>query len=125
MRRLAHIQTLTRIGNNLRNCSVCTCENLMSNNFRKTVVLKKYELQTKATRWGPLPCPNFSRRLDFPYICLQFFQGNFSRQEETFLQTNVMLQTNVLNILKRGSIAHVAASNTLNFFSVESLRVKL
>ena len=27
--------------------------------------------------------------LDFPYICLQFFLGKFSGQEETFLQTNV------------------------------------
>ena len=41
---LAHIQTLTSIGNSVRNCSVCTYENLMSNNFLKTAVLKKYEL---------------------------------------------------------------------------------
>ena len=27
--------------------------------------------------------------LDFLYICLQFFPGNFSGQEEKFLQTNV------------------------------------
>ena len=41
---LVHIQTLTSIGNSVRNCSVCTHENLMSNNFRKTAVLKTYEL---------------------------------------------------------------------------------
>ena len=35
--------------------------------------------------------------LDFLYICLQFFPGNFSRQEEKFLPTNVK------KILKRGS----------------------
>ena len=34
--------------------------------------------------------------LDFPYICLQFFPGNFSSNEEKFLQTNV------LKILKSG-----------------------
>ena len=27
--------------------------------------------------------------LDFPYICLQFFPGNFCRQDEKFLQTTV------------------------------------
>ena len=53
---------------------------------------------------------------DFPYICLQFFQGNFSRQEETFLQTNVMLQTNVLNILKRGSSAWSCKQHSQFFF---------
>ena len=43
----------------------CLYEILMSNNFRKTAVLKKI------------------------YICLQFFPGIFCRQEENFLQTNV------------------------------------
>ena len=27
--------------------------------------------------------------LDFSYICLQLFPGNFSRQEKKFLRTNV------------------------------------
>ena len=27
--------------------------------------------------------------LVFPYICLQFFPGNFSRQEDIFLEANV------------------------------------
>ena len=55
-------------------------ENLMSNNFRRTAVLKKYELLTKATllrillkkiegvAWARRPRTTF---LNFLYICLK------------------------------------------------------
>ena len=61
----------------------------MSSNFRKTAVLEKYELQTKATQQriyqqilGAATVLKFLQKLalDFPYICLQFFPGNFYRQ---------------------------------------------
>ena len=42
------------------------------------------------SRWVPLL--NFSRRLDFPYICLQFFPGNFSRREETCIFTDKCIE---------------------------------
>ena len=54
----------------------------MSNNFRKTAVLKKNQLSTKTTKQrivlkylGGVPMLKFfqSLALDFPYICLQFF----------------------------------------------------
>ena len=61
------------------------------------------------SRWVPLL--NFSRGLDFPYICLQFFPGNFSRQEETCIFTDKCIEHFIKVVL-----AHVAASNTLNFF---------
>ena len=74
--------------------------------FPLTAVLKKkYELQTKVTQqrkywqiWGDVTVLKFplTFALDFPYICLQFFPGNFSSNEEKFSQTNV------LKILKSG-----------------------
>ena len=51
----------------------------MSNKFRKTAVLKKIEILTKATKqrivlklFGGVPVLRFLQRLalDFPYICL-------------------------------------------------------
>ena len=42
------------------------------------------------SRWVPLL--NFSRRLDFPYICLQFFPGNFSRREQTCIFTDKCIE---------------------------------
>ena len=51
----------------------------MSNNFRRTAVLKKYQLYTKATKqrivrknFGGVPVLKFLQRLalDFLYICL-------------------------------------------------------
>ena len=57
----------------------CLYENLMSKNLRKTAVLKKYQLLTKATKqrivvkkFGGVPVLKFLQRLalDFPYICL-------------------------------------------------------
>jgi len=40
---------------------------------------------------GAALVPKFVRSLalDFQDICLQFFMGNFSRQEETFLHTTL------------------------------------
>ena len=55
----------------------------MSNNFRKTAVLKKNQLSTKTTKQrivlkylGGVPMLKFFQglALDFPYICLQFFR---------------------------------------------------
>ena len=75
-------------------------ENLMSNNFFKTAVLKKnmnickLKLHNKGFYqqifWA-VTALKFQQTLalDFPHICLQFFPGNFSRLEEKFLQTNV------------------------------------
>ena len=50
---------------------------------------------------GSVTVPKFLQMLalDFPCICLQFLPGNFSRQEDNFLQTNVY------KILKSGSSA--------------------
>ena len=58
----------------------CLYENLLSNNYHKTAVLKKkYDLETKATKQrivlknlGGVPLLKFLLRLalDFPYICL-------------------------------------------------------
>ena len=57
----------------------CLYENLMSNNFRKTAVLKKISLNCKVTEqrillknFGGVPVLKFPQRLalDFPYICL-------------------------------------------------------
>ena len=72
-------------------------ENVMSNNLSKTAVLKKKKLNCKLklrqrillTNFGVVNVLKFLQTLalDFPYICLQFFQGNFSRKEENFLQT--------------------------------------
>ena len=41
---------------------------------------------------GAAPVPEFVRSLalDFPDICLQFFMGNFSQQEETFFTHNTV-----------------------------------
>ena len=105
-------------------------ENLMSNNFFKTAVLKKnmnickLKLHNKGFYqqifWA-VTALKFQQTLalDFPHICLQFFPGNFSRLEEKFLQTIVQ------KILISGSSACSFACNVLNFFSVESLGVKL
>ena len=68
----------------------------MSNNLSKTAVLKKklnckLKLQQRIllTNFGVVNVLKFLQTLvlDFPYICLQFFPGNFSRKEEKFLQT--------------------------------------
>ena len=77
----------------------CLYENLMSNNFRKTPLLKKklngkLKLHSKGFYQQILwtfTMLKFHQTLafDFPYICLQFFSENFSRKEEKFLQTNV------------------------------------
>ena len=83
----------------------------MSNNFRRTAVLKKKkknELQTKDTKqrivlknlWG-VPVLKFLERfvLDFPYICLQFFPG---------LSTDKCIQN--LKKIVLGLLAHVTPS---------------
>ena len=71
-------------------------ENVMSNNLSKTAVLKKklnckLKLQQRIllTNFGVVNVLKFLHTLvlDFPYICLQFFPGNFSRKEEKCLQT--------------------------------------
>ena len=72
----------------------CLFENLMSNKLRKTAFRKKYincklKLHSKGSYrqiLGAITVLKFFQRLalDFPYICLQFFPGNFSRQEEKF-----------------------------------------
>ena len=73
-------------------------ENLMSNNFRKTAVLKKnmnrklrlHSNDSIKKSGGPYLCLNFSRRLPQIFeVCLQFFPENFPRQEEFFFKTNV------------------------------------
>ena len=52
--------------------------------------------------WGAVTVLKFLQTLalDFPYICLQFFPGNFSLQEEKFLQTNVSKILKSCNALK-------------------------
>ena len=87
----------------------CLYGNPTSNNFCKTAVLEKYELYTKATQQRILPA-NFGAvtvltflqklALDFSYICLQLFPGNFYRQMYR-------------NFLKKvlGLLAHVTSSN--------------
>ena len=71
-------------------------ENVMSNNLSKTAVLKKkmnckLKLQQRIllTNFGVVNVLKFLQTLvlDFPYICLQYFPGNFKRREEKFLQT--------------------------------------
>ena len=62
----------------------------MSNNFRKTAVLKKIsfvnlKLHSKGFYYqilGAVTVLKFLQKLalDFPYICLEFFPGNFHRQ---------------------------------------------
>ena len=49
--------------------------------------------------------------LDFPYICLQFYPANSSRQEDKFFRDKCIAE-----ILK-GALALVAACNALQFFS--------
>ena len=65
----------------------CFYENLMSNNFRKTDFLEKkmnckLKLHSKGFYQrilGAVTVLKFLQKLvlDFPYICLQFFLGNF------------------------------------------------
>ena len=81
----------------------------MSNNFRKTAVLKQNmncELKLHSEGFyqqilGAVTVLKFLQplALDFPYICLQFFPEDFSRQDEKFFQTNVT------KFLKSGSSA--------------------
>ena len=64
----------------------CLYANLMSNNFRKTAVLKtKLKLHSKGFYYkmlGAVTPLKFLQTLtlDFPYFCLQFFPGKFHRQ---------------------------------------------
>ena len=55
----------------------CLYENLMLNNFRKTGVLKKYQLQTKATKqrivlknFGAVPVHEILQRLALDFLFL-------------------------------------------------------
>ena len=65
----------------------------MLDDFHKTAVLKTKKIvnltqqRIVLTINGAALVPKFvlSLALDFPDICLQFFMGNFSRQEEKFL----------------------------------------
>ena len=91
----------------------CLYENLVSNSFRETAVLEKnmnckLKLHSKGFYWqifGALTVLQFLQKLalDFPYICLQFFPGNFYRQ---------MYRKFLKKVL--GLLAHVMPSN---FFS--------
>ena len=94
----------------------CLYENLMSNNFRKTSLLKKknmncklnYKLHSKGFYWqifGAVTLLKFLQTLalDFPYICLQFFPANSSWQEDKFFRDKCIAE-----ILK-GTLALVAA----------------
>ena len=69
----------------------CLYGNLMSNNFRKTAVMKKSVMNCKLKLhskgfyykiWGAITLLKFLQTLvlDFTYICLQFFLGKFHRQ---------------------------------------------
>ena len=81
----------------------------MSNNFHKKAVLKKsmnckLKLHSKGFYqqiFGAVTVLKFLQTLalDFSYICLQFFPGNFCRQEGKSLQTDVS------KILRSGSSA--------------------
>ena len=91
----------------------CLYENPVSNNFRKTAVLEKnmnckLKLHSKGFYWqifGAVTVLQFLQKLalDFPYICLQFFPGNFYRQIYRKFLKKVL-----------GLLAHVMPSN---FFS--------
>ena len=69
----------------------CLYENPMSNNFRKTAECPRKNMNCKLKLhnkgfyqpiWGAATVIKFLQKLalDFPYICLQFFPGNFYRQ---------------------------------------------
>ena len=76
----------------------CLYGNLMLNNFRKTAVLKKKlgivnlsfaakDCTAVETNFQGHTCAQFlwSFALDFSYISLQFFTGNFTREEKSFM----------------------------------------
>ena len=85
----------------------------MSNNFRKSAVLEKnmnckLKLHIKGFYQhilGAVTVLKFLQKLalDFPYICLQFFPGNFYRQMYSKFEKKVL-----------GLLVHVTPSN---FFS--------